>query len=362
MKNAYSPALQTLLLASYLIADHKEAEASLLLDAIEPADDITRICVQSLRGQNQLTAPLYVATPQTEDKQINVFDLVLQSVPPVEQVSRRALGRMLELYAGLDSFTHLNIGIGKGRFEVKMLETLAVTAPHLPRLIRIVGIDVDAQSLDEAGREIRATAGRLLPATTRVEYVSICAFAEAIDPSIWDGIREHHTDLLGVISAFTLHHIPTAEKRSAVIRQVAACNPELFVLLEPDADHFTEHLPARLMNCFQLFEGIFRQVDQNKLSPAEAQAIKYTFFGREIQDILSLREEKRSEKHERADVWAGRLQEAGFRLQPVDAPGGRKSRSRTKDRLRMVQDPHRRYTTTEFEGVPMVAMLTAGRS
>jgi hypothetical protein len=279
----------------------------------------------------------------------------------VEQISRQALGRMLELYSGHDSFTHLNIGIGKGRFEVKMLETLAATASVLPSLIRIVGIDVDAQSLDEAGQDIRATAKRLFPATTQVEYISVCAFAEAVDASVWNSIREHNTDLMGAISAFTLHHIPTAEKRSAVIKQVAACNPELFVLLEPDADHFTEHLPARLMNCFQLFDGIFRQVDQNELSPAEAQAIKYTFFGREIQDILSLKEEKRSEKHERADVWAGRLQEAGFRLQPTTA-GGRKSPAKTKDRLRMVQDPHRRYTTTEFEGVPMVAMLTASRT
>ncbi len=362
MKNAYSPALQTLLLASYLIADNKKEEASLLLDALEPTDDITRICVQSLRGQHHLSAPLYVATPQAEDKQINVFDLVLRSVPPVEQVSRQALVRMLELYAGFDSFTHLNIGIGKGRFEVKMLEELAASRGPLPHFIRIVGIDVDGQSLEEAGRDIRATAERLFPATTRVEYVSVCAFAEAVDASVWNGIREHDTNVLGAISAFTLHHIPTAEKRSAVIRQVADCNPELFVLLEPDADHFTEHLPARLMNCFHLFDGIFKQVDQNELSPAEAQAIKYTFFGREIQDILSLREEKRSEKHERADVWAGRLQEAGFRLQPVPAPDGRKSPFKTKDRLRMVQDPHRRFTTTVFEGIPMVAMLTARRS
>ncbi len=361
MKNAYPPSLQTLLLASYLIADNKKEEASALLDALEPADDITRICVQSLRGQHHLTAPLYVATPQAEDKQINVFDLVLRSVPPVEQVSRQALVRMLELYRGLDSFTHLNIGIGKGRFEVKLLEALAAEATQRPRLIRIVGIDVDVHSLGEAGREIRATAGRLFPATTQVEYVPVCAFAEAVDASIWKSIAGHNTDLLGVLSAFTLHHIPTAEKRSAVIRQVAACNPELFVLLEPDADHFTEHLPARLTNCFQLFDGIFRQVDQNELNPAEAQAIKYTFFGREIQDILSLREEKRSEKHERADVWAGRLQDAGFRLQPVAPSPGRKP-AKTQDRLRLLQDPHRRYTTTEFEGVPMVAMLTAARS
>jgi hypothetical protein len=359
MKHSYTPELQSLLLASYLIADNKQDEAGKILDALQPSDDITRICAQSLRGYSSVTAPLYIATPQAEDKQINVFDLVLRSVPPVEKVSRQALKRMIQLYSqGVDSITHLNIGIGKGRFEVKLLEELAA-AERLPSLIRIIGIDIDTQSLSEAGRDIQATAKRVFPATTKVEFVSIFAFAEAIEASVWHQIKGHNTDMLGVISAFTLHHIPTAEKRSQVIRQVADCNPELFILLEPDANHFTEHLPERLVNCWHLFDGIFKQVDQNQLSPAEAQAIKYTFFGREIQDILSLKEEKRSEKHERAAVWADRLQTAGFQLHPTSPQEGHTSRLSEIERLQLVQDPESRFTTTEFDGIPMVAMLTA---
>ncbi len=370
MKNytmTISTHLQTLTLAGKLISDNKTEEACVLLDELlgqSECDDITRLCAMALRERSQTDLPMYLRDLEEEDKQINVFDLVLQSVPPVQVVSYTALNTMIELYSsGVSSFTHLNIGIGKGRFEMKMLQELSKLSPEqMPRLIKIIGIDIDTASLRETGEAIQHLANTLFPATTKIEYTPVFAFAEAITPGTWAEIQNHDTDLLGVVSAFTLHHIPTLELRQEVLQKIAACDPTLFMLLEPDVDHFTPDLSERLVNCWNLFGTIFKLVDQNGLQEKEAKAIKYKFFGREIEDILGNEEDKRSEKHEEADVWAGRLKTAGFNLHHlVRYREGAAVIPQDTQTLKVSHNAEQKFTTTEYEGIPMVAMFTASR-
>jgi hypothetical protein len=90
------------------------------------------------------------------------------------------------------------------------------------------------------------------------------------------------------------------------------------------------------------------------LHEREAAAIKYTFFGREIKDILSHDEGKRSEKHERATSWARRIKDAGFNLyRLVDDP--------KHPSLSMNYADDQAFATTEYNGVPIVAIMTASK-
>ena len=157
-----------------------------------------------------------------------------------------------------------------------LLQELAKLSPEkMPKLIKIVGIDIDNESLRETGEAIEQIARTQFLASTIIEYTPIFAFAEAIADETWQAIRNHGTDMLGVMSAFTLHHIPTQEQRQSVINCIAECNPGIFVLLEPDVDHFTQHLPSRVANCWQHFGKVFNMIDHGDLSGAEAKAIKY---------------------------------------------------------------------------------------
>ena len=337
------------------------AQLDELLQEVPAYDAINTICARSLRERNQLEAPMYLRNLEDSDKQINVFDLILKSVPPVQVVSSIALQKMLHLYSsGVASFTHLNIGIGKGRFEFKLLEELSkLSADKMPHLIRIIGVDIDEASLRETGEGIQKIANTLFPPTTTIEYVPVFAFAESITTDTWEMIRDHSTEALGVISAFTLHHMPTADQRQEVLHQISACDPELFMLLEPDVDHFTTDLAARLVNCWNLFGSIFQMVDENCADEDERDAIKYKFFGREIEDILGNEEKKRSEKHEKADVWAKRLKKADFRLHQV--PENMLAGGNSFQDMKIVSSPEHGYTTTVYKDVPLVAIFTSSK-
>ena len=359
--------LAVLTTAGELIANSETAQANALLDELLASpgsqDDITKLCALALRHRNQVSLPMYRRDLEEDDKQINVFDLVLRSVTPVRLVSTAALQIMVEKYsAGVDSFTHLNIGIGKGRFEIALLKELAqLSLEKMPKLIKIIGIDIDNESLRETGEAIEHIARTQFPASTTIEYTPIFAFAEAIADETWQAIRNHGTDLLGVMSAFTLHHIPTQEQRQSVINCIAECNPSVFVLLEPDVDHFNPNLAERVANCWRHFGKVFSIIDQSNLSRAEAKAIKYKFFGREIEDILSNEEGQRSEKHEPAERWANRLKNAKFNMKSLMSSEGLESLLSEAD-LDIAHNIRHKYMSTRYQSVPMVAIFVATQS
>ncbi len=357
--------LQQLISALTLLNDQKTPQAvhalDDLLDQLPSNDAINRICAKSLRERSKQEMPMYLRDLNTDDKQINVFDMVLQAVPPVQVVGSMALQKMLQLYGkGITSFTHLNIGVGKGRFEFKLLKELSKISPDkMPKFIRIIGIDIDNASLRETGDGIKRIASDLFPPTTKIEYIPIFAFAEAITPNVWETIQAHNTEILGVVSAFTLHHIPTSEQRQEVINKIATCQPDSFTLLEPDVNHFTSNINERLVNCWNLFGTIFKLVDASGVSKEVGDAIKYKFFGREIEDILGNDEDKRSEKHEEAAVWVQRLKKAGFRLKHLPVDGIRVHDQDTD--MEVIVNDQQGYVTTAFENVPLVAIFSADK-
>jgi SAM-dependent methyltransferase len=310
---------ELLLLAAEAISAKQEKEAAAILSSFEPADDISRICAQALLGNKKGADHIYLGDLKDKNKQINVFDLVLQNVDSVRVATGTAFNMMRDFYSqGQRSFTHFNIGIGKGHFEVQLLKALAEGKKALPAHIKIIGLDIDEYSLQEAGENIARAAKEFLPEHVKVEYASICAFAEQVPAETWEQIREHGTDSLGVISAFTLHHLSSAKDRHQVLKNIADCRAGVFLQVEPDVNHFTPILRDRLVNCWMHFGIIFKLIDKKGLEKSQADALKYLFFKREIDDILGNDESARFEKHELAPSWTERCEKAGFHL--IDIP------------------------------------------
>ncbi|WP_017731130.1 GRAS family protein [Nafulsella turpanensis] len=308
-----------LLEAADAIMNGQDEVAAALLSSFEPADDISRICAQAILGQKKGADHIYLSGLTDKDKQINVFDLVLQNVDSVRVATGTAFNMMRDFYSqGQRSFTHFNIGIGKGHFEVQLIKALAEGQKTLPSLIKMVGLDIDEYSLKEAGENISRAATQYLPPDVKVEYTAICAFAEKVPEEMWEQLREHETDSLGVISAFTLHHLSAARDRHKVLSNIAACRAGVFLQIEPDVNHFTPDLRDRLVNCWTHFGTLFKLIDQKGLQEVESNALKYLFFKREIEDILSSDESSRFEKHEDAPAWTERCKRAGFYL--IDLP------------------------------------------
>jgi hypothetical protein len=123
-------------------------------------------------------------------------------------------------------------------------------------------------------------------------------------------------------------------------------------------DHFTQHLPSRVANCWNLFGRIFELIDKKDLSYQEAKAIKDTFFGREIKDILGNEENQRSEKHEPANRWSERLHQAGFTLRSLEHLNSCKGLL-ADDELEIAHNIRSNFFTTRYRKVPLVAMFVA---
>lgn len=342
-----------LLQAADAIMFNKQEEASAILSDFEPPDDISRVCAQALLGRKKEADHIYLSNLEDKNKQINIFDLVLRNVDTVRITTGAALNMIHDFYSkGQRSFTHFNIGIGKGHFEVQLIKALAKNKQALPDHIKIMGLDIDESSLREAGENIKDAAKKYLPAHVVVDYTSVCAFAEKVPDTIWDQIQQHGTDSLGVISAFTLHHLSSGEDRQQVLEKVAGCQADIFLQVEPDVNDFTPILRDRLRNCWTVFGATYRLIDQRCAKEAEADALKYVFFKREIEDILSNDEEARFEKHEEITSWAKRCADAGFHL--VDIP------YKIAEEIPGVAYQYGKgYIRMTYEGVPTVGIIVA---
>jgi hypothetical protein len=109
-----------------------------------------------------------------------------------------------------------------------------------------------------------------------------------------------------------LHHIKTSAERNGVIADIRALKPEAFFLIEPNVNHFTNDLAARMLNSYEHFSSIFSVIDRLDASNEDKSGLKL-FFGRELEDILSKADdEERFEKHEPISVWLHRLKQSGF--------------------------------------------------
>lgn len=351
---AQVPAL--LMQAADAIMLNRKEDAIAILSGFEPADDISRVCAQALLGRKKEADHIYLTNLQDKNKQINVFDLVLRNVDTVRVNTAAAFHMMHNFYGeGQQSITHFNVGIGKGHFEVQLIKALAENAETLPALIKIIGLDIDEYSLREAGKNIADAANNYLPAHVRVEYTSVCAFAEEVSDDVWSEIKDHGTDSLGVISAFTLHHISSGKDRQQVLKNIANCKPGIFLQVEPDVNDYTPVLRDRLVNCWNVFGATYRLIDQRCSDKAEADALKYVFFKREVEDILSNDEEARFEKHEEVPSWAERCAEAGFNLVDI-------SYKITEEIPGVAYKYGKGYVRMTFEGTPTVGLIVATTS
>jgi hypothetical protein len=251
-----------------------------------------------------------------EISQIDLFYLMTQGNPLVAE-SHRIANQLLA--SGLKAHKEavlIDIGIGKG-IQIEALLARLERDPGDLKSLHIVAIDPNPDNLQKATERLLAS-----PARGKFE-ISVRANQGLIEDLTESELRSFTADLPQtriINSAYTLHHTMHAtgdsQRRGQILRMVAsAWQPELFTLVEPNADHDTENLPKRLHQCWEHFGTTFEMVDEAPIDPVQKFLIKEQFFGREIRDIFGVSDTFRCERHEPIDTWLLRLTKAG--LQPV---------------------------------------------
>jgi GRAS domain family len=246
--------------------------------------------------------------------QIDLFYLMGRAYPQVPASHRIANEFLAHELRKHPTAALVEIGVGKGLQIAQLLDRLA-EAPGSLRTLRIVTLDPSDENLTDSARTLRE---RPVPFAVTVHPMK--RLVEQCTAADWDAIGElaRGTDGANVVvnSAFSIHHTVHAlgdvDRRTDILRTIAGLRPSLFTLVEPSANHDTEHLVKRFHACWEHFGTVFDLIEEADIDAGSKFVIKEKFFGREIRDIFGTSDAFRCERHEPFESWLLRLVKAGF--------------------------------------------------
>lgn len=245
---------------------------------------------------------------QYESSQIHLFNLLATKVPQVTLTTEIANDELIQAMSGKETVTLIDFGIGTGRQICELLLNLAEKKKK-PSSIKIIGIEPGKQSLNLARKNIEKLSKKL---AINVHFEGLRCKAEDLNQSDWNRLEKQSNILVN--ASFALHHVNEINgyTRTDLLKKIRGLNPLIFVLAEPDVDHYTNHFLDRFQNCLDHFSKTFELIDLLEIEKSDKISLKVNFFGREIDDIVGNPNEIRSERHESTHSWLERLRQAGF--------------------------------------------------
>lgn len=257
--------------------------------------------------------------------QIRLFDILIHQFPFVKYSQQMVNNAILNMLQQEREVCLVDIGIGLGTQMLHILES-AKTFGNLQKLT-IIGIEPFENALHTATEQILNYKKQV---SFELDFVAVQDYVEHVDIA---ALRIPHTTHI-VNASLALHHIKSADDRDRVVAAIHSLQPAAFLLIEPNVDHFTNNLSARMLNAYEHFIGIFRVIDRLDVSNEDKNGLKL-FFGRELEDILSkASDEDRFEKHEPVAAWLHRLRKNGF------APDTAHLLTTTKEEMGVVIKPY----------------------
>jgi hypothetical protein len=101
------------------------------------------------------------------------------------------------------------------------------------------------------------------------------------------------------------------EERSKLLREINSFQPDIFTLIEPNTDCFTNDFEKRLENAFEHFNALYQYIDTLDLLIEQKKGLKQ-FFSTEFFDAIALPEAYRFEKYQTGQQWVETGKMAGF--------------------------------------------------
>jgi hypothetical protein len=215
---------------------------------------------------------------QFDIPQIQLFYSMSEAIPMVDSGHALANQYLMHVMEDLKVASLFEIGIGKGKQVINLLQMLKAN-PHRLEKFNIIAVDPDGQNLKD----------------TKV------------------ALAKEQKELPFSLHYHTAHPLKDTETRTELFKNIAKLNPLIVTIVEPNSNHDTEDLPKRFHNSWQHFGNVFKLIDESKIDNTHKFSIKVKFFGREITDIFGVSDYFRCERHELFDSWLLRLSKAGFK-------------------------------------------------
>jgi SAM-dependent methyltransferase len=203
-----------------------------------------------------------------------------------------------------------DLGCGDGQAIGKVIQRCV---PLLHRHVKLFLNDTHEQMISVAEKHVRSLCQDL---STSVEIYPCIGSAE--EPRVAEEMKSFFADEMKnvmVTAIFSIHHMPYKTKL-ALLTQMAAIQPRLFVLGDANSEHDIHHLPKSpeiVANAMRGYNNYYRSLKENG-APEEVLKAARFFLGSEARNVIMNDLDKRIDYHTTVDHWKELLEMAGFTI------------------------------------------------
>ncbi|MFZ6847749.1 GRAS family protein [Undibacterium sp. RuRC25W] len=300
-------------------AYHKASEVLALTDPSgAPLHRLSRILMNGIQrrcySQAEFLGNLY-SDETNPIAMIKAYDVLVKHTPFIRFAYNAINLAILAKASNTNRLHIIDIGIGFGNQWSALFALLQGTSFY-PKKIHITGIDIPGteSTLNEVRNKLINEAKEV-----GIEFSFTPLVGKAEQMSFAD-IERVPGEFLVINAALALHHTPSGDaiknsqqSRASLLLQLRGLEPQLLTMVEPDSNHNLASFEERCYEAFQHYMHIFNAFEY--LFPRhlkERAILENDFFGREIINIVTANGSDRVERHERKEIWAKHMQDAGF--------------------------------------------------
>jgi len=248
-----------------------------------------------------------------EIPQILLFDLLTKKFPLVTSCQQIAEKAFLKQASGKREICILDIGIGRGFQMMRLLDALQNVDSILK--VTLIGIEISTDALDFTSSKLNEQKNSY---KFDLNYKLINSPVESITYDIINAEIPAHCDCLMVNASLTLHHIQQKESRINLFNIIKKLNPQMMILIEPDADTMNDDYAQRLLNAAKHFSALYNYVNTlDVMNQAEANNLK-SFFANDFFDPIVLPDSHRFERLQTSTQWIDLLLSVGLKTLNLD--------------------------------------------
>ena len=203
-----------------------------------------------------------------------------------------------------------DLGCGDGQAIGKVIQRCVKL---LHRNVNLFLNDTQEQMISVAEQHVRALCQDLSASVA----IYPC-LGKAEEPRVAEEMKKFFADETSnamVTAMISIHHMPY-ETKLALLKQMAAIQPRLFVLGEPNSDHdihLSPRSPEIVANVMRLYSNLYRLLKEHGATEEILEAARF-FLGSEARNIIMNDVDKRIDYHTTVDHWKELLGKAGFTI------------------------------------------------
>ena len=249
-----------------------------------------------------------------EIPQILLFDLLTNKFPLVTACQKIAEKAFIKQATGYSEICILDIGIGRGFQMMRLLEALQDVESI--QKVTLIGVEISNDALNFTLTQLQERKNKF---KFELHYHMVNSPVELITYEMIKAQVPDNCNCLLVNASLTLHHIQQISSRFNLFHLIKQLNPQLMILIEPDADTMNDDYAQRLFNAANHFSALYNYVNTlDCMNKEEAVHLK-SFFANDFFDPIVLPDSHRFERLYTSPQWIDLLSSAGLKTMNFDS-------------------------------------------